>query len=235
MKRIITNQPPITPYNEAMKVAVIAANGRSGWAVVQELLAGGHQVVAGVHGRNTLEPHEHLTVQTCDATDLDDVKRLVKGCDAVTCFVGHVRGARADVQTAATMNMVRACRHLGISRVVSLTGTGVRFPGDQPSLLDRLLTRAVRLADPARVQDGQDHADILRASGLEWTLLRVLKLTNGRPADFRLSAHGPGKFLVPRREVAQAVRQVLESHGYVMQAPIVSPAVSQPAGTESPA
>lgn len=149
---------------------------------------------------------------------------IVQGCEAVASFIGHVRGSRRDVQTAAIMNVVRAARHQGIARIISLTGSGVRFPGDRPSGLDRVLNWAVALADPGRVQDGIDHAEVLRASGLDWTLIRVLKLTRGRGGAFRLTAHGPGKLLVPRIEVAEAVRQVLEEPSFVGAAPVMSSA-----------
>lgn len=209
-----------------MKIAVIAAQGRSGRACVAELLAGGHQVVAGVRGEPGMPDQPGLTFRQCDATKLQDVQALLDGCEAVVSMIGHVRGSQADVQTAATMNLVRAARHSGLKRVVSLTGTGVRFAGDHYGPVDRFMNLAVKLIDPARVQDGIDHADILKASGLDWTIIRVLKLTNARAGRFSLTPGGPGKPFVARAEVAQAVRSVLEGRSYIQQAPVISPATS---------
>jgi putative NADH-flavin reductase len=206
-----------------MKIAVLAAGGRSGREVVRELLGAGHTVVAGVRQNHHFEMHPSLEIQTCDGTALDDVKRLIRGCDAVVSVIGHRRGSRADVQTATTMNIVRVARHAGLSRVVSLTGTGVRFAGDRVDRIDRFLNLAIRLIDPQRIQDGLDHAEILKASGLDWTLVRVLKLTSGRPGQFQLLPHGPGKLLVPRAEVALAIRSVLENNSHIRQAPILGP------------
>jgi putative NADH-flavin reductase len=206
-----------------MKVAVIAAHGRTGRLVVAELLRNGHMVRAGVLGDHGFHEREGLDVRMCEATQYDDVGRLMTGCDAVVSMIGHVRGSRPDVQTQTTMNITRAARRTGLRRVVSLTGTGVQFPGDHVGLVDRAFNLGISFIDPNRVRDGRDHAEVLRSSGLDWTLLRVLKLTNGRPGAFVLSTNGPAKFLVPRAEVAEAVREVLEAGSFIRQAPILSP------------
>jgi len=96
-------------------------------------------------------------------------------------------------------------------RLISLTGTGVRFPGDKITLTDRLLNLAVTVIDPARVKDGRDHVAILQQSSLEWTVIRVLKLQNVPPKPFALREHGPTKWYVGREEVGQRYCKCLNS------------------------
>jgi len=204
-----------------MKIAVIAANGRSGQAFVEAALAAGHMVRAGVRGKSHLQPHTNLTVVECDATDAVQLRNLLAGQDAVASFIGHVKGSAPDVQTSAIQKVVAAMSELGVKRIVSLTGTGVRFPGDNISLVDRFLNLSIGIIDPARVKDGKNHVDVLKASGLDWTVIRVLKLQNTPPRPFALSEHGPTRWYVSRQEVAQAVLQVLEQHSFIKQAPII--------------
>ncbi|MBN9397597.1 NAD(P)H-binding protein [Candidatus Saccharibacteria bacterium] len=205
-----------------MNIAVIAANGRSGKAFVAEALAAGHSVKAGVHGSSDLQPHEQLAVVPCDATKEEDLRMLLEGQDAAVSFIGHVKGSPANVQTDAMNVLVRVMETLGIKRVVSLTGTGVRFPGDKISLVDRFLNFGVSVVDPARVNDGRDHVEVLKQSNLDWTVLRVLKLENITPMPFTLREHGPTKWVVSRQDVAKAVLQVLEEASFIRQAPILS-------------
>jgi len=207
-----------------MNIAVIAANGRSGQAFVEAALAAGHTVRGGVLGKNFLRPHPGLTVVRCDATKQGDLKALLAGQDAVVSLIGHVKGSPPDVQTVAIQNIASVMESLGVRRLVSLTGTGVRFPGDKVTLLDRLLNLAVMLVDPARVKDGRKHVEVLTRSNLDWTVVRVLKLQDVPPAPFSLTEHGPTKPYVGRVEVAQAILQVLESNGFIRQAPIISKA-----------
>jgi putative NADH-flavin reductase len=207
-----------------MHIAVIAANGRSGQAFVEAALVAGHIIRAGVRGKSYLQPHPNLTVVECDATDAAQLESLLSGQEAVASFIGHVKGSEPNVQTVAIQKVVDVMKQLGIKRLVSLTGTGVRFAGDRISLVDRLLNLSIRLIDPARVNDGKHHVDVLKTSDLDWTVVRVLKLQNTSPKPFALLEHGPTKWYVSRQEVAQAVLQVLEQQSFIKQAPIIGKA-----------
>jgi putative NADH-flavin reductase len=204
-----------------MKIAVIAANGRSGHAFVETALAAGHSIRAGVRGKSHLKPHPNLTVVECDATNEAQLKNLLSGQEAIASFIGHVKGSDPDVQTVAIQKAIDIMNTLGLKRLVSLTGTGVRFPGDKISLIDRFLNLSISIIDPARVKDGRNHVEVLKSSTLEWTVIRVLKLQNVSPKPFVLREHGPTKWYASRQEVAQAVLQVLEQHSFIKQAPII--------------
>lgn len=205
-----------------MKIAVIAANGRSGRAFIKAALAAGHTIRAGSLTPGNLDPHPNLMEVVCDATNEADLISLIAGQDAVASFIGHVKGSAADVQTNAIKKVIGVMEQVGVKRLVSLTGTGVRFPGDKITLVDRFLNLAVSIVDPNRVNDGRDHVEVLKQSGLDWTVIRVLKLQNVAPKPFVLREHGPTKVYVSREDVAKAVVEVLEQATFVRQAPIIS-------------
>ena len=206
-----------------MKIAVIAANGRAGQAFVEKALAAGHSVQAGILGTSYLKPHPNLTPLPCDATKEEDLQRLISGQEAVVSLIGHVKGSQADVQTKAIEKVVAVMGALKVSRLISLTGTGVRFPGDRVTILDRFLNFGVGFVDPDRVHDGQNHVEVIKKSNLDWTVIRVLKLQNVPARPFTLTEHGPTKPYVSREEVAEAILQVLEQNSFIRQAPIISP------------
>jgi putative NADH-flavin reductase len=204
-----------------MKIGVIAASGRSGSVFVKEALSAGHTVRAGVYGQHTLPNHQNLEVIQCDATKPDQLENLLKGCDAAASFIGHGKKTPAHVQTDAISLAIKTCNKLGIKRIVSLTGTGVRFPGDKITLIDRFLNFGITLVDPKRIKDGKDHVEVLKQSNLDWTIVRVLKLSNGKPGSYTLKLHGPAKLLTPREEVAKACLEALSSEAYVKKAPVI--------------
>lgn len=206
-----------------MKIAVVAANGRSGKAFVTAALAAGHSVRAGFRTNSTLPQHPNLTVVHCDALDEAELLNLIEEQEAVISFIGHVRGSSSSVQTDATQAIISLMETLNMKRFVSLTGTGVRFRGDTITFIDRLLNFAVDRVDPSRINDGRRHVEILRESDLDWTILRVLKLYNGQLHPYHLTAHGPAKLWVSRSTVAAAALEVLEKHTYVKEAPIIAP------------
>jgi NAD(P)H-binding len=204
-----------------MKLAIIAANGRTGIEVVAAALAAGHQVRAGVLGQNTLPTHSSLEIIGCDATDPKQLSQLIAGCDAVVSLIGHVKGSPPSVQATAMKLLIPTMKKQGVRRVISLTGTGVRQPGDRIALFDYPLNIAIRIIDPNRVKDGIDHATVLQESELDYTILRVLKLTNGRLQKFSLKEHGPAKLSTSRKTVAKAVLQVLTEDSFKQQMPII--------------
>ena len=206
-----------------MVIAVIAAGGRSGQMFVKAALEAGHRVRAGVRGQNPFPPNDNLQTFECDATDKKQLANLLQGADAVVSLIGHVKGSPANVQTEAIKNVVQVMGQLGIKRLISLTGTGARMPGDKITLMDRFLNLGVGIVDPARVRDGRDHLEVLKQGDLDWTVIRVLKLQNVAPRTYTLTEHGPTKTYVGREEVTQAILQVLKAGSFIKQAPIISP------------
>lgn len=205
-----------------MIIAVVAADGRTGRIFVRRALAAGHIVRAGVRRRSNLRAHDNLTVVLCDATQEEDVRKLLKGAEAVASFIGHVKGSGARVQSNAMRVITRVMRTLKIRRIVSLTGTGARMPGDNTSLFDRLSQLVIRFLDPERVKDGQEHIQVLEQSELDWTVIRVVKLSDNLPQAYMLDVNGPGKSIVSRAEVAEACLNVLQDNSFVRQAPMVA-------------
>ena len=206
-----------------MKIAVIAANGRTGTYFVNAALQAGYTVKAGVRGTHSFAEHQNLIVQQCDATEPADVMQLLTDCDAVVSLIGHNKKSGPNVQTIAMQNILQTMQDLSIRRVVSLTGTGVRLNGDIVTTVDKVLNFSIGFIDPKRIADGKKHALLLMQSQTDWTLVRVLKLQNTAPTPFILTPNGPTKNYVSRGDVAAAIIQVLSQHSFVRQAPMLSP------------
>jgi hypothetical protein len=118
--------------------------------------------------------------------------------------------------------LVEIMKELKIKRLVSITGTGVRQKGDKIPLIDRILNLGLSVFDPTRLKDGIEHAKVLKESGLDWTILRVLKMQNVKPKPFTLKENGPTKLYVSREEVARAALEVLEDNSFIHKYPILS-------------
>ena len=172
---------------------------------------------------HTFEPSNNLDVVVCDATDKFDVKVLCEGADVVVSLLGHVKDSPDRVQTEAIQTILKVMNSLKIKRLISLTGTGVRFIGDTPGFVDKFANFAIKLVDPQRIADGIEHAEVLKSSQVDWTLLRVLKLTNSHAPKGRvpMSTTGPAKTLTSREEVAKAIVQLIEDDSYIRQALII--------------
>lgn len=205
-----------------MKIAVIGASGKTGRVFVNAALGAGYDIRAGVYRSEVFKASDHLEVVRIDALKAEDIDKLVRGCDVVVSVIGHVKDSPAYLQTTAISNVLSAMKRYHIRRLVSLTGTGVRCLGDTASLMDIVMNSAVRLIDPARLRDGRAHADVIRDSDVDWTIVRILKLTDGLEQSYTLTDHGPAKTFVSRRTVAEALLRVVHDGDHIREMPVIS-------------
>ena len=202
-------------------IAVLGANGRSGRVFVTAALSAGYSVRAGVH-HGELPPAENLVCIPCDATNPQQVADLLSGAGYVVSLLGHVPKSPKLVQTTAMQTVIAEMQKQGLKRLISLTGTGVRVAGDRPSLIDYLANFAIKLIDPHRINDGIQHVKVIEGSGLDWTIIRVLKLANGNKQAYHLTPSGPAKLLTSRTEVASAILTVINDPSSYRTYPVIS-------------
>jgi len=204
-----------------MNIAVLGAHGKSGQVFVPMALAAGHHVRAGVRHVNPFAAHEQLEIISAEATSPADIAQLIAGCDAVVSLIGHRPGSQQDVQTQAMKVLIDQLDRTASRRLISLTGTAVRQPGDKVLVIDHLLNWALRLVDAKRIDDGIAHAEVLQDSDLDWTIVRVLKLTQGKEQPYTLRAHGPARLFTARKTVSRAIIDILEHDSFVREMPVI--------------
>lgn len=205
-----------------MRVSILGANGRSGVACLTACLAAGFSIKAGIHSTRPNIINENIEYIEFDGSDAASVDTLVAGSDVVISLIGHIKGSPSLIQTDTTKNVLAAMNHHDVPKLISLTGTGVRSSGDRPSTLDMLANSMIRLVDPERIKDGIKHAEIIRSSNIDWTIVRVLKLTNGKKQDYSLSRGGPAQIMTSRHTVAAAIVEILTNNSHAKSMPVIS-------------
>lgn len=181
-----------------MKVLVAGATGGSGRAAVEALVADGHEVTAlarraaaAFAGTPGVRPVDG------DVTDAAAVDAAVHGQDAVVVALGiaespvRVRlrgpaGTPLDVRSRGTSELVRAMRAQGVRRLVVQSSYGV---GETRPLLPLSARLVFALLLRPQIADHGVQEDVVRRSGLDWTIVQPVYLTDGaEPAA--LSADG---------------------------------------------
>ncbi|MFJ1588452.1 NAD(P)-dependent oxidoreductase [Streptomyces sp. NPDC088197] len=164
-----------------MKLLVFGANGRTGRQLLAQGLAAGHEMTAFVRPRATPpEPRPRLRVATGEVTgDQDAVRAAVEGQDAVLTAFGSPttwHGLTLPTLTVTAIpRIVRAMRDTGVNRIVHLSAHGVGDTADQAPAVYWAVYKALgpMFADKAAGEE------ILRASGLDWTLVYPVMLVGG--------------------------------------------------------
>jgi uncharacterized protein YbjT (DUF2867 family) len=181
-----------------MDILVIGATGGSGRAVCNELLQRGHRVTALARHASALSPRPGLTAVNGDATDTDLLDKVMPGHGAVVVTLGisepalrvRLRGARGttdDVRSRGTAAVVAAAQRAGIRRVVVQSSYGVGETRRLLGVTDRLVFALLigpQMADTA-VQE-----DVLRRSGLDWTIVQPVYLSDDESVNHFISTDG---------------------------------------------
>jgi uncharacterized protein YbjT (DUF2867 family) len=101
----------------------------------------------------------------------------MKGADAVI----SVLGARGPVIAEASRAIVTAAAQEGPDRVVMMSSFAVAR--DRLTPVTKLMTR---IAMGSQIKDKAAGEEVLRASGLDWTIVYPTKLTNGPKTEARV-------------------------------------------------
>lgn len=202
-----------------MRALVIGATGGTGRAVVETLLARGHEVTAMAR---SIEPRASVRTVRGDARVAGDVARDVVGQDVVIVTLGIAENALAvrlglgktpmDVRSVGTRNAIDAMRAHGVKRLVVQSSYGVGPSRDRLTLGWKLIFALVLRP---QIADTERQEALVRASDLDWTLVQPVGLVD--PADeheVRTSTTGEvGRMRVARSQVASVMVEAAERPG----------------------
>jgi uncharacterized protein YbjT (DUF2867 family) len=164
-----------------MKVIVFGATGSVGRLAVDSLLADGHEVTAFARRPDALEiSHPRLNRLAGNAMRLEEVCNAVAGQDAVVITLGSGSSRTSVVRSRGTGHIVKAMQRHGVDRLICQSTLGA---GDSWSNLNFFWKRIMfgLLLRPIFL-DHERQEQLVRESGLDWTIVRPSAFTDG-PAD----------------------------------------------------
>jgi putative NADH-flavin reductase len=160
------------------KIVILGATGPTGRHIVSQAVSRGHDVTVLVRSLEKAADLKGAKLVVGDACDENALRQALKGRDAVISALGTPASAFREVSLLSTSSkaLVDAMKVEGLSRLVAITGMGAGDSrGHGGALFDHvifpLLLRKV-YADKNRQEE------IIRASGLNWTIVRPTILTN---------------------------------------------------------
>lgn len=144
------------------KIALIGGSGFIGSYIAARLCDDGKSVSVATRRRERSKDRFILLPQTdlieCNVHDDAALATFLAGHDAVVNMVGILHGSRATferVHVGLTQKVIQACQRVGVKRLVHISALGAA--ADAPSDYQQTKARA---------------EELVRASGLDWTILR---------------------------------------------------------------
>ncbi|WP_328389004.1 NAD(P)-dependent oxidoreductase [Nocardia sp. NBC_00416] len=206
-----------------MRIAVFGATGTVGQHIVEQALARGYEVTALTRDAGRMaRTHEHLHVVEGDVLDPVAVERVVAGRDAVLVALGN--GRKGVVRAEGTRVVIEAMNRAGVKRLVCQSTLGA---GDSRGNLNFLWKYIMfgLLLRPAYA-DHQQQENHVRASDLDWTIVRPSAFTDGpRTGAYRRGFSGdePGLTLkISRADIAEFLLDQVADRSYIHKAPGIS-------------
>jgi uncharacterized protein YbjT (DUF2867 family) len=217
-----------------MKILVVGATGGSGRAAVDALVAQGHEVTAFARRASTVfGGHDAVRPADGDATAAADVDRAVQGQDGVVVALGisesalrvRLRGSTGtplDVRSRGTATVVAAMPEHGVRRLVVQSSYGV---GETRDLLPLSARVVFALLLRPQIADHEAQERIVRDSGLDWTIVQPVYLTDGeQPAALSVTGAAEGR-RVSRRAVGGVLADLATNAEHIGRCVSVSGAI----------
>lgn len=176
-----------------MKLCIFGASGGVGRELVEQAGQAGHQVRAVVRDGSSIAVKGDIeVVSVSNVTSVDVIGRAVAGCDAVLSALGLRRSnpnnpwSRVVSPVDLTSRFARALvdsllRENPSARVIVVSAAGVADSRPHMNAVLRWMfdhsNIGIAYADLAKMEA------VLQSSPLDWTAVRPVTLTNGKPTD----------------------------------------------------
>ncbi|GAA0975817.1 SDR family oxidoreductase [Acrocarpospora macrocephala] len=215
-----------------MQLTIFAATGGIGRQLVEQALAEGHDVTAVARNPRGLSGVARVVTADLSAPDPAALRDAVAGADAVLSGLGPRARAEAGVAGAGTRAIAAAMHDTGVRRIVVVSAAPMgtfptpanprppRFDPGDGFFMRHLFAPFAKAAFRPVYEDLAVLEDVLRDSGLDWTIVRPPRLTNKPLTGVYRTAHGQnirGGWLVPRADVAHYMLRTLRDPGTVKQ------------------
>jgi len=202
----------------ALRITVFGATGRMGHLLVRQALDAGHAVTAYARNPERLHiDHPNLSVLAGQLDNDEAVLTAVQGADAVIEGVGAV--------SDGTRHIIAAMDKSSVRRLVAVSTCSVTDSRDLPDAKFKALVQLVKTAAPTPYREVRRAAEIVRASGLDWTLVRVARLTDKKAAGQVKAGyygHGVVGLSITRGGMATFLLDQVANLTYLHQAPAIS-------------
>lgn len=206
-----------------MKIVIFGSTGGTGQCLVDQALSAGHEVTAFARNpSNILIHHERLTVLQGDVLDPARVEAAVAGQQAALSALGVGLAGGKRILSRGTENIVVAMQKFSVPRLVVESSYGVGDSLRDASFMLRLVFRTVL----RRTYEDKAREDaVIRASNLQWVVVRPAALTNGpRVGQYRVGEHLKLGFgtKISRADVADFMLKQLSDDAWLRKFPALS-------------
>jgi putative NADH-flavin reductase len=205
-----------------MRLAIFGATGGTGLELTRQALEKGHQVRVLLRNPSRMPlVNQNMRIVLGSVLEHESVTKTVLGTDAVLSCLGQrdlLRNTR--VVSVGTRLIMDVMKEHGVRRLVVESAFGAGESLAQANWAARLMFATLLWAP---YEDKNAMEPEVKASGLDWTILRPTLLTNGPlTGRYLVSPVRPAVVRVARADVAQAMLRAAEERLWIGESPAVT-------------
>lgn len=209
-----------------MKIAVFGSTGPSGQLIVKQALSKGYEVVAYARNPSKISfQDKNLVVVKGTLHDVTAIESAVNGVHAVVSILGPSSNVKTTELSDGTQHIINAMKKYHVSRLVAMGTASVDDENDLPVFKFRLLVKIVKFLIPGAYFEIRRIGNLVKQSGLDWTLIRLGMLTN-KAGTGKVVAGYYGKvnhsISISRADLAEFFVNQVEDKAYLYKAPAIS-------------
>lgn len=212
----------------AKTITIFGATGRMSHLLIQQALNKGYRVIGYARNPSKMKiTHDRLEIVQGTLDNVTAIEAAIKKADAVIETVGGV--------SQGTQHIISAMQKAGVRRLIIVSTANASDLKDLPDLkfnslmaFTRMLLKLIGIFNAQifnAVRELRKAAEFVRASGLNWTIVRVAIL-NDKPQSNNVRSgylgHGIVSVSISRADMAAFLLQQVEDETYLQQAPVIS-------------
>jgi putative NADH-flavin reductase len=196
-----------------VKLFVLGATGKTGGSLVTQAVARGHTVTT--FGRSAFVGSERARVLNISGNPMSEseLADALPGHDAVLSVLGTRGLGATSVLEDGSRATISAMRSTGVRRLVILSSA---LLDTHIGLVNRIVARTI-LRHFSR--DQREMEQLVRASGLDWTVLRPPRMTGSAPDGQSTSVlqepPDSGGMTITKEEVARVMLDTVENQRFI--------------------
>lgn len=195
-----------------LRMVIFGGTGQTGTELVEQALAQGHSVrVLARNPEKAKALPEQVEIQLGDATDAAAVAAAIEGQDAVLCAVGGQGLSDAVTRSQVTELILAEMQRQSVHRLVLCSVVGI---GESAAHLGWFSRQITGIFLKHAMADHRQQEALVRASELDWVIIRPPQLVNGPLTEgYRIATEAESfrASRVNRADVAHAMLRALHT------------------------
>jgi putative NADH-flavin reductase len=197
-----------------MRLFILGATGGTGKQLVDAALQRGHYVTAFVRSPEKIRRHDRLRIVEGDPRSTEQLASALPGHDAILSALGAIGRGQTTLLGDCARSTVTAGNASSVKRLF-VVSSALLFP--DAGLIGTVLRRFVF---GHVLHDSLGMEQVVKNSGLDWTIVRPVRLTNGPCTErwrFEQDLIPRRGFSISRADVAHFLLAAVEQDAHLKQ------------------